>query len=241
MKPKPTVCKYYELEIVNDLLGKLPDNRSAVLKAHLAGCESCQRVYTQWQQILTREDVAPSPNLYQRLKKAYQIKQLKDRLRQPRFFWGIGIGLAVLLITLVTGQIKKPYLTWEQPPIVTESSMPLFVVNDTKTVPYTIPPQAGQPSQLEGMIWINKHCDEIFFCIRGLKQNSNFDYQIWLIKPVKRENGGLLQIKDQCGALHLQQRNIREVQQISISREPKGGSPYPTTADTILVDFKPHP
>jgi anti-sigma-K factor RskA len=42
---------------------------------------------------------------------------------------------------------------------------------------------------------------------------------------------------DEYGELYLQQRKIQEVQQISISREPKGGSLYPTTGDTILVDF----
>ncbi|MGI6328562.1 MAG: hypothetical protein ACOX1I_06370 [Dethiobacteria bacterium] len=150
----------------------------------------------------------------------------------------------MLILALVTIQGRQPSDSWEQPPVGAKDipsfvaeDMPHFVTYDTDTVQYLIDPQKGRLSSINGIIWVNSNRDELYCFVQNLEDNAYYDYQIWLIKPVRRENGGLLRIMDQYGELYLHQKNIQEIQQISISQEPKGGSLYPTTDDTILVDF----
>jgi hypothetical protein len=240
-------CKQFEIEIVDDILGNLSLKRAQALQDHLAQCSSCRKLYGEWSELLKDDtNVHPSARLYKRLRKNFQHKRAKRKLLQPSAIWGAASValLGMLMLALATIQGQQPLDSWEQPPIGVKDipsfvaeDMPRFVTDDTETVEYLIAPQKGRFSSISGIIWINSNRDELYCFVQNLEDNAYYDYQIWLIKPVKRENGGLLRIMDQYGELYLQQKNIQEIQQISISQEPKGGSLYPTTDDTILVDF----
>lgn len=235
----PTLCKQFEIEIVDDILGNLPLNRSQTLQNHLAECRSCLKLHKEWQEILQGDiSLEPSIYLYKRLKKHFILRQVKCKLLRPAFLWSAAslavIGFFILAIILIQG--KQPLNPREQLPIASED-IPYFVINDAKTVQYPINPQKGQLDSINGFIWVNDHLDELYCYMENLEINEGHDYQIWLINSVKRENGGLLRMMEAYGELYLQKRNIHEVEQISISLEPKGGSLKPTTDDTILIDF----
>lgn len=230
----PTQCKHFEVEIVDDLLGNLPVIRSEALHCHLTHCGPCRKLREEWQQILKENRSAtPSPRLYRRLKNAFLRRQFKRKLSRPSLLWGA--AAAILIIGIVISQGGEPSYSWEQLP--TATGIPPFVINNTETVGYPIVPQNGLLTSIKGIIWVNSHHDMIYCYIQGLENNVDYDYQIWLLKPVKKESGGLLRMTDKYGELFLQQRNIQEVLQISISLEPRGGSIYPTTEDTILVNL----
>ncbi len=235
----PTQCRQFEIEIVDDILGNLPSIRSQALQEHLAECGSCRKLYAEWHNILEDDsNVEPTVYLYRRLKNRILRRQVKRKLLNPAVLWStasiIVIGMFILAVTTI--QSRLPLDSWERLPIATED-IPSFVTDDKKTVQYMINPQKGQLSGINGIIWVNGRRDEVYCYMQNVENNAGYDYQIWLVKPVKKENGGLLRVMEQYGELYLQQRNIQEVQQISISLEPKGGSLFPTTDDTILVDF----
>jgi anti-sigma-K factor RskA len=237
----PIQCKRFEVEIVDHLLGNLPLHKAKNLEHHLAECKSCQKLYDEWQQILNEKEninAVPSARLYQRLNSARLRRQFKRKLMRPSFLGGAA-ALAMVLVLVIgisTLQGKRSLDSWERLPL-TSDNIPPFVTNDTQTVQYVIEPRKGYLTDIHGIIWVNGYRDEAYFFVHNLEKSGDQDYQIWLIKPVTRENGGLLQVKGKYGELYLQQRNIQEVQQISISLEPKGGSLYPTSGDTILVDL----
>lgn len=236
----PRECKQFEIEIVDHILGNLPSNRSQALQNHLSWCRSCRKLYEEWLEILKDGiSVEPSIFLYKRLKNSFLRRQIRRKLLCPATIWSAAsvavIALFVLAITAI--QSNKPLESWKQLPVASED-IPSFVMNDAKTVQYQVQPQNGQLGSANGIIWVNDHRDEIFCYMQNLENNAKQDYQLWLVKPVKKENGGLLRVMDGNGQLYLQQRNIQEVQQISLSLEPKGGSPFPTTEDIVLVDFK---
>ncbi|NLL22020.1 MAG: zf-HC2 domain-containing protein [Firmicutes bacterium] len=245
----PSQCKQFEIEIVDDILGNLPLKRAQALQYHLAECSSCQKLYGEWSELLkdgTR--VHPSAQLYKRLRKHFIHRQASRKTLQTSAstIWGAASValIGMLILALVTIQGRQPLDSWEKPPVGAKDipsfvaeDIPHFVTDDTDTVQYLIDPQKGRLTSINGIIWVNSNRDELYCFVQNLEDNAHYDYQIWLIKPVKRENGGLLRIIDQYGELYLRQKNIQEIQQISISQEPKGGSLYPTTDDTILVDF----
>lgn len=235
----PTQCKQLEMDIVDDILGNLPSDRSRSLHRHLTECRACQKLYVEWRELL-KDDISaePSARLYKHLKTNFLCHHFKRKFLRPATIWGAASVALVLtlMLALITIQSKQPLDPLKQLPMAAEN-IPPFVIDNTETVQYLIDPQEGQLASINGIIWVNSHLDEIYCYVQNLEYNACYDYQIWLIKPIKREIGGLLQIMDEYGELHLNQRNIQEIQQISISLEPKGGSLYPTTGDTILVDF----
>jgi hypothetical protein len=232
-------CRQFEIEIVDQIMGNLPLPKSRALQKHLDRCWSCRKLYTEWRELLKDDPgLEPPVRLYKRLKMAFLLVQLKRRLFRPSFLWGTATAalIGALILGIGTLQRKQTLNAWEQLPIAAEQ-IPPFVLDNAETVRYPINPQEGHLTGIHGIIWVNGPGDQVYCFIEGLEQHAGYDYQIWLIKTVKRENGGLLRLMEQYGDLLLQQRNIQEVRQISISLEPKGGSLYPTSADTILVDF----
>ena len=217
----------------------MPSNKSQALQNHLAWCRSCQKLYREWQEILKDSiSVEPSSFLYKRLTNSFLRWQIRCKLLSPATLWGMASVAVIAMFILAITAIKsnEPIKSWEQLPVALED-IPSFVMDDAKTVQYQVEPRNGQLSSVSGIIWVNGHRDEVFCYVQNLKNNADHDYQIWLVKPVKKENGGLLRVMDGYGHLYLQQRNILEVRQISLSLEPKGGSSFPTTEDIVLVDF----
>ena len=233
-------CRQFEIEIVDQIMGNLPLPQSRALQEHLSRCTPCRKLYAEWQELLHDEpEFEPPVRLYQRLKIAFLLRQLRRRLYRPSILWGAASAalIGALILGIGTLQRKQPLDSWERLPIAAEQ-IPPFVIADAETVRYPIDPQEGHLTGINGIIWVNGPGDQVYCFVEGLEDYTGHDYQIWLIKTVNRENGGLLRMMGEYGDLLLQQRNIHEVRQISISLEPKGGSLYPTSADTILVDFK---
>ena len=221
-------CRQFEIEIVDQIMGSLPLSKSRALQEHLAGCGSCRQHYAEWQELLKdNPGVRPPVRLYQRLKIAFLLRQVKARLFRPSILWWAASAAMIGALTLGIGTLQRkqplPLNSWKRRPIAAEQ-IPPFVVNDSETVGYPVNAQEGNLTGVNGIIWVNGPGDQVYCLIKGLEDYRGYDYQIWLIKTVKRENGGLLRMMGEYGGLFLQQRNIQEVRQISISLEPKAGA-----------------
>ena len=123
--------------------------------------------------------------------------------------------IGMLILALVTIQGRQPLDSWEQPPVGTKDipsfvaeDMPRFVTDDTDTVQYLIDPKKGRLTRINGIIWVNSNSDELYCFVQNLEDNAHYDYQIWLIKPVK-EKTGLFAYHDQYGELYLRQKYSR--------------------------------
>ncbi len=232
-------CKQYEVAIVDSIMGNLPPDCTEALQQHLATCPSCTELYKEWRELLEDgKEATPSVHLYQRLKRSVTRQKVKNKIFRPSTFWGIvSVATAILLFIGIHTlyQEKTRMNSFAQ---LVDEHLPPSMFMDARTVQYTISPQNGPLIGVHGNIWVNGHTDEVFFRVHGLKEDTEHDYQVWLIKSVNRENAGLLDIVGEYAEFYSQGQNIHEVQHISISKEPKGGSDYPTTPDVILLDLR---
>ena len=139
----PSQCKQFEVEIVDDLLGNLSAKRSQALLNHLKKCESCRKLYNEWQEILkNNKKVAPPATLYERLKKYLLQRRFKQRLLRSPTFWSAASVIIIIMFVLATPafQDKQPLETLnsvkqQQLTTVAENTPP-FLTDDIKTVQY---------------------------------------------------------------------------------------------------------
>jgi anti-sigma-K factor RskA len=236
-------CDLSEIQIVDDILGNLPPEASRTLQQHLASCPSCRQLYQEWRHLLQeRPETAPSPRVYRRLGRRMRRRHIRRKWFRPANVMGFVSAAAAMV--LMTGIFS---LYREQPPSVPSSPsaeqpphaehLPHAMVLDARTISFPIASQHARSAGVYGHVWVNGYTDEVFFRVRGLVDDQEHDYQVWLIKAVRRENAGLLRMEGEFAELYSQGQNIREVKLISISKEPKGGSAAPTAPEMILVDF----
>ncbi|MCR8844091.1 hypothetical protein NQ117_10375 [Paenibacillus sp. SC116] len=120
-------CTFTEQEIIDDILGQLPTNRSAQYRAHIQTCASCRDLHQEWKGILHgahNENASPSPvpdRLHARLKWKYWLyKKMPALLRQHRFKMMSAVGTAALLLVISVGwtQSQSAPETEHMPPSV---------------------------------------------------------------------------------------------------------------------------
>lgn len=238
-------CDRLEMQIVDDILGNLTEEAHRTLHHHLATCHDCRRRYDEWRRHLQdASNTTPSPRVYHRLRRRVRWQYVRRTWFRPAAVMAsVASGATVALLFAVVSlfQTQMPTVSSSS---VTESPVlgtprPHAIVRDARTVSFPISSQQARSMGVYGHVWINGHTDEMFFRVHGLITDRNHDYQVWLVKAVQRENAGLLQMTGEFAELYTRGQNIREVQFISISKEPKGGSVKPTTPEMILFDFVP--
>ncbi|HHX77637.1 MAG TPA: hypothetical protein GX697_04745, partial [Firmicutes bacterium] len=192
-----TACKQFEIEIVDNILGNLPPNKSRSLHEHLAQCKQCRLLYKEWQKIFSDETTeAPPAGLYRHLKKVFLFQLLKRKLLKPSIVWGASYAVivCVIILSLTAIKVKQPLNNAQGLFPAVPDEIPLFLTDDVETEQYLIKPQNGQFNNLNGIIWVNSRRDEAYCFVQNLEANNRYDYQLWLIKSTQRENGGLLQV-----------------------------------------------
>ncbi|WP_028593247.1 anti-sigma factor family protein [Paenibacillus assamensis] len=103
-------CTCTEQEMIDYILGQLPEDRSAHCHAHIQMCPSCQDLHQEWKGILhgaqkEHTSLPPVPErLHTRLKWKYWLyKKMPVLLRQHRFKMMSAMGAAALLLFISIG------------------------------------------------------------------------------------------------------------------------------------------
>lgn len=245
-------CGFSEQEIVDYILGSLPEERCARLREHVAGCRSCRDQMQEWMELLSSRQEETLPGPPPRLKTGLKLKYIWFK-KLPAFARGTmrsgkaaaaAAAVALLFIFLGlfqtfkdSGEIRAP-LTASLDRIATEfhpEDRSLSMLVDPKTVQYKM--TALNAKDAEGYAWVNRLSDEVFLLIDGLEPSTEKDYQAWFIFNTAniRENGGILKWKKGMAHLYVHGGKISGADNITISLEPKGGSFAPIGPDTLLV------
>ncbi|WP_019121997.1 anti-sigma factor domain-containing protein [Brevibacillus massiliensis] len=230
-------CGWLEEEIVDFVLGRLAPGKQEHLSRHLPECERCGAVHRDWTGMLSdrKEQPMPSPALKRRLRRSvYAAKgaALFSRLLRMRVLVpAAGLIALTLLSALLLSENGKGRYTL---PELDEGQYALqerTMIMDPRTVVHVLAPVSQEDAK--GYVWVNDSSNELLFLANGLDRMEEKDYQVWFIMENGRSNVGVLQWNGGIARLYFQGEEVRRVQNISVSIEPKGGSFVPTGPETI--------
>jgi hypothetical protein len=233
-------CGWLEEEVVDLAMGKLPVEKERELQSHMQQCERCTSVYRDWQLILGDSQVLmmPSPVLKKRLMRKVSIlstlASFKHRLRPLIIVPAAATALLLLLASgLLSGDRAIPETAQlAKAEILKQNAM----VNHPKTVLHQVVPVVR--TDIRGYVWINDSSNEMLLLAEGLDRLAEKDYQVWFVIGNNRSNVGVLQWRGRMAHLYVHSREIRQVDDIAVSIEPKGGSYAPTGPDAMIVKIR---
>lgn len=225
--------------LIDDVLHKLPPEQAQQLHAHIRTCNQCLRHYEKWQTLLNTE-----PNT------SYELNGLKQRLmhsvsridkrektdapKSKKML--VGFSLATIataaLLFLQLQPIPQNDITTIQDDSVEEATF----IHDSHTIHYDVTPV--MKSNVRGRVWVNDLTKEMLIRIEGLTPMVHKDYQMWFIDSDQQLHGKVLELQNGKAVLYLNGDGIEHIRHVRTSVEPKGGSPFPTGADTFIVELE---
>lgn len=229
-------CFWREEEIADLLLGKLEAEKRVQLERHVADCDRCAALLRDWSAILAPAEPKPhpSPSLKRRLLQRIVVERWISRLHRLRASAWVWRAAVLLLCIGSLFVLQRESLAPPVPPnaAVTRD---VAMVKDPHTVLYVVP---VVPGNVKSYVWVNDTSNEILILTEGLMPSAEYDYQVWLITKDKRFDVGLLHWQDGMARLYFQGGVLRQVENIAVSVEPKGGSFVPTGPDAIFVNLR---
>jgi anti-sigma-K factor RskA len=233
-------CGWLEEEVVDFAMGHLTAEKQAQFAAHLKQCGHCAAVYHEWMMLLSNRDEQqlPSSSVKRRLQRSVMISNwvssLAGYLRSGKL---AAAGGAVALLLLVGVSLYGQESFTDSTAAVKQQLLKeRAMVMDPETVLHEATPV--NKSNIRGYVWINDDSNEMLFLAEGLDRLEEKDYQVWFIIENNRSKAGVLQWRDGMAHLYFQGGEIRRVENIAISIEPKGGSFIQTGPDAMFVKVK---
>lgn len=180
--------------------------------------------------------VPPAPRVYRSLRRRVKRIGLRRRVGaiRPAYRWGAaGLCAALLLVfgllrmnTAASANQWSRYVAAYEPAALT-------VLHDPGTVSYPIDAAAFQKG--EGRIWYNEQSGEVLVLVNGLPPGQDRVFQAWAVRSGGRDNLGLLHYHLDRAHLYIRPEAWNGAGNIALTVEPNGGSPVPTTPDTVLL------
>lgn len=232
-------CVWSEEEVVDFAMGHLPKEKQAQFADHLKQCGDCAALYHDWMMLLSNRDEQqlPSPSLKRRLRRSVMVSNwitsLAGNLRAGK--WAAA-GTAALLLLIGVSLYGQKNVTDSAAAVKQQLLKERAMVMNPGTVLHEATPV--NKSSSKAYVWINDDSNEMLFLAEGLDRLEEKDYQVWFIIENNRSKAGVLQWKDGMAHLYVQGGEIRRVENIAISIEPKGGSFIPTGPDAMFVKVK---
>jgi hypothetical protein len=228
-------CGWIQEEMIDELLGKLPERKRTQLRAHLRSCADCRRLYREWQAILPAGDPlpVPTPDLRRSLRLQVVRQKVRGWIVRP-YVWG-GLAACLIAAVMLLGALKlsQPF-TYSQPAV--ERIEGSSLMHDPQAVLYPV----DYPSQprVKGYIWLNGSSNRMLLLIEGLSPSEDRDYQAWAGWEGGYANMGLLKYSQGMSHLYIEGLPLRKIDNIIVSIEPKGGSRTPTQPETVILPVK---
>ncbi|UFJ39705.1 anti-sigma factor [Brevibacillus humidisoli] len=235
-------CNWREEDVVDLVYGNLSDEKQIQLHLHLNDCEHCAAVYREWSAILnpTEPLPLPSPTVKRRLLRRIALENWLSSMRTHLTAIYPAMRTAALLLCIVglfslhEGAVSPSELSPADLPR-TAVTRDVSMVMDPHTVLHVVPVDS---SDTKSYVWVNDASNEILILTEGLSPLTEKDYQVWFISQNRRSHVGLLRWKDGMAHLYFRGGELRQVENIAVSIEPKGGSFIPTGPDTIFVNLR---
>lgn len=234
-------CEWTEAEIVDFVLGRLPDRRAHALWQHGQTCDRCRSRMEDWRHMLlvdgtqtdmqTDELPLPSERLRRRLRRSMIAFQRRKSARSMSRFLVPLCGFVVLL--LASAGLLKMNMPDGPTGFQIEEHELQRLMEHPLAVRYPVESIGGW--DVNGSVWIMGESEEMVLILYGLPNPHNKDYQAWLNKQNAVWDGGIVHIREGDGLLYFRGAPVREADNISVSLEPKGGSALPTGPQAFRV------
>nr|WP_277603104.1 anti-sigma factor [Brevibacillus sp. SYP-B805] len=217
----------------------MAEGKRLAYRQHLEECGRCASLVAEWRAILGENEArpVPHPRVKRRLLRRYRLMAalaFAARRFRPAIALPAAIAAASLLlaVTMVPEAIPEQQLREE---LFNQNAM----VNHPRTIMHQMVPVASTP--IKGYVWTNDESNEMFILTEGLEKLAEKDYQVWFVAGHTRSNVGVLQWRGRMAHLYFHGMEMRRVENIAVSIEPKGGSLFPTGPDAIVVKIRHNP
>jgi len=227
------------------VLGCLDQDEAKAVQLHILDCLICQQEVKKFQLVVDQLPYAvrscdPPDNLRENILLAADKASRQNHFNRSRHswyhkIWGARIAIAwVGAATLIFFLIVTNLIQFQQIQQL-EKSLDSAV---SRAGNFQYVRLVGTPStpQANGLLIISPNNLTATLIVDGLQPlPDRQDYQLWLIRDGKRDNGGVFNvIPTGYGVLLINSpKPINEYQAFGITVEPKGGSPGPT-GDKVL-------
>ncbi|MBU9722942.1 MULTISPECIES: anti-sigma factor [Bacillaceae] len=114
-----------------------------------------------------------------------------------------------------------------------ESLQPFLVKEETNV--YEILPEYNE--NIKGYVWINQDSNELMLFVDGLPPVALKDYQGWVQTANEVKNAGVIKTSGETGLVYYQDRSIKTLEHIMLSREPLGGSDELTDPNPVFIQL----
>ncbi len=233
-------CGWREEDLIDYALGKLAAEKHQELARHISQCAGCAADVLEWESMLQEsgEELSPSPvvkkRLMRRVRLLGRLSVWRSRLRSLKSVPAAG---ACAILLLVGGLLIYDPAVPESPLAAEAKRMHQNeLVNDPQTVLHQS--ETVMQSDAKGYVWINTASNEMLLLAEGLDRLTEKDYQVWLVIGNDRSNVGVLQWRGRMAHLYFHGTEVRQVDDIAVSIEPKGGSYTPTGPDAMIVKIR---
>jgi anti-sigma-K factor RskA len=225
-----------ESKIVDYVLKKLDEKKETEIRHHIDDCNACQRLYTEWNVMLSHSlaEPTPSPILKTRILKSVRRKSKISvpAWKNPSFLAMSTCITAVLFAILFIGNVNE---VEQENMLVTEEQSgefePFLVSEETDIYDIT----NEHDENIKGYVWINQQSNEMMMLVDGIAPISIRDYQGWIQTKNELKDAGLFTVNGQKGQLYVKDGVVNDLKHIMITQEPKGGSHRPTDPNGYII------
>jgi len=238
---------YSEQDWAEYALGGWDAERGAAMERHRLYCEACAGADAEWRRLLAAEtgegaahtaEAYPSERTRRSLLRAVERRAWRSRLLQRPARLSLAAGVLGLLLFGMLARVAIDPAEPAQPDVSFVSSREpaaVTVMQAADTQQYRVMPATG--GQSGGYVWLSGDVSEALLLLEGLPLLDQEDYQAWAVSGGRMDSLGLLTLTGTRGHLHVRSAHLRGADTISLSSEPKGGSDFPTSEQTVLVLF----
>ncbi|WP_202079814.1 anti-sigma factor domain-containing protein [Caldalkalibacillus salinus] len=228
--------------MIDDIQGRLDAHQRQEVQEHLSHCDTCQQAYIAWAETLDHAEIEarPTPNLKRRvMSRVSRDTSKRLHFMQPKILAFLSSVAVLLLIVSIqfkpaTNQNQTPTESHAEKTLLShmqQTEAPFMLEEDTEV--YVIVPDIQ--NNMTGYAWINEQSNEMMLLVDGLPTITINDYQAWIKTTNDVKNAGLFQVNGEVGQLYIQDATINRLEHIMVSREPRGGSYFPTDPDPVLI------
>ncbi|MBD8501108.1 zf-HC2 domain-containing protein [Paenibacillus arenosi] len=168
-------CRFTEQEMIDDILGQLPEDRSAQYRAHIQMCPSCHELHQEWKGILhgAQDEHTPLPPVPERLHiklkwKYWLYKKMPVLLRQHRLKMMSAVGAAALLLVISIGWTQSQSSSQHRPlTVMTDNQL---AQEDIKVC--EVPSGRSIPVKHQSGKWLNREWPDVSILLQQYDGSS---------------------------------------------------------------------
>lgn len=237
-----------EERLVDYILGNTSTKDKRSIDHHLKHCRECALTFKYWQDTLQEETLEkPSTILRERIWQSIQKKK-RDKFykKRPLVYAGASmLAITAIIMSLIAykGSIDQLSFfgaddasTYQVVHNKEINESDIRLTNDTKrldVIPYT----TDFPN-VTGNMWVNDKNKEVLLRVEGLKNYSEYDYQLWFIYDDNDMHAEILPIDNGSTTIYVKGMEVENFKIVKASLEPLGGSNKPTGPDLFIIPVK---